>query len=109
MPKRYVKETVKYLEQHYRTAKICETADYIGINRSYLTAIFKREMGMSPQRYLMKFRMERGCRLLVETDAPISEVASAIGYENGLTYSKTFKNMYGMSPSKYRKLNKKDL
>lgn len=105
MSKRYVEETVKYLECHYRKVKISDTAKYIGINRSYLSGIFKREMGMSPQKYLLDYRMKRGCELLVETTLPITDVAHAIGYENPLTYSKTFKNIFGVSPSFYRRMN----
>lgn len=106
MSKMYVAAAVKYMTENYKTAKIRDTAEHIGINRSYLCGIFKNEMGIPPQRFLIDYRMELGCRLLVETNDSITEVSHQIGYENPLTFSKSFKIVYGMCPSAYRKLNK---
>ncbi|MBQ9329352.1 MAG: AraC family ligand binding domain-containing protein, partial [Solobacterium sp.] len=55
----YVEYAVTYILGNYATAKISDLARYIGINRSYLTHLFKEKKGVSPQEYLMQCRIER--------------------------------------------------
>ena len=81
---------------------IAEIANKIGINRSYLSIIFKKRVGMSPQQYLILFRLEKAASLLLSTDLAIRTVAADVGYSDPLTFSKAFKQKYGMSPSDYR-------
>ena len=83
-----------------------QLADYIGINRSYFTAIFKKLVGVSPQEYLLSYRMEESMKLLTECDLPIKTIAASVGYDNPLTFSKIFKNRFGCSPQNYRKEHK---
>ena len=48
------------VSHHYQEkVKINELADYIGVNRSYLTSSFKKAVGCSPQEYLVNLRMEK--------------------------------------------------
>lgn len=101
-PDVYVDNALAYIHNHYTDAKVSDIASYIGITRSYLTHIFKQRMEISPQEYLLSYRLEQGSRLLRTTGMSIQEIAEAIGYENPLTFSKMFKNVYGMSPKYYR-------
>lgn len=102
----YSQKAQQYMEQNLSTARICETAAYIGINRSYLSYVFKSEYGISPREYLLGLRMEQGCNLLRNTNTSITEIAQSIGYENPLTFSKCFKNVYGICPREYRNRNR---
>ena len=99
----YVKHAVEYITQNYnKRIKINELADYIGVNRSYLTSSFKKAMGCSPQEYLVNLRMDKAKSLLKKTDIPINAVASAVGYTDQLAFSKIFKQNFGLSPKAYR-------
>lgn len=99
----YVKMAVDTIMALYHTKiKISDIADKIGINRSYLTSIFKREMKMSPQAFLIQVRLERAAQLLRETDMLIGNVAFAVGYSDALSFSKAFKQKYQVSPSEYK-------
>lgn len=99
----YVKHAVEYITQNYdKRIKINELADYIGVNRSYLTCSFKKAMGCSPQVYLVNLRMDKARSLLTKTDIPINAVASAVGYTDQLAFSKIFKQHFGLSPKAYR-------
>ena len=60
---------------------------------------------MTPNDYLSFFRMEESCRLLIQTDKSIKEIAVLVGYENPLTFSRAFKNIHGVSPLAYRVKN----
>lgn len=98
----YVDKAVIYIQENYSNVKISDVARNIGINRSYLTKIFKNKMGISPQEYLMQCRLKSACRLLVDTDAQIQDIARHVGYDNLLTFSKIFKGKFGLSPKNYR-------
>ena len=98
----YVNYAVDLIKENYTTIKIADVANCIGLHRCYLSNIFKQEMGISPQKYLMQCRVQEACRLLEETSIPIQEISRQVGYDNPLTFSKTFKNFYGISPKNYR-------
>ena len=99
----YINYAIKYIQNNYANLQIRNVAEYIGLNRTYFTAIFKEKMYMSPQEYLMKTRMRHACELLENTDLPVRVIAGSVGYENALTFSKIFKQKYGVSPVDYRK------
>ena len=99
----YVNYAVRFMESNYSGIKVSDVADYIGINRTYLTAIFKKKMYMSPQEYLMQVRMTKSKELLRKTDVPIYVIAKEVGYDDQLAFSKMFKKKYGLSPEQYRK------
>jgi AraC family transcriptional regulator of arabinose operon len=101
-PDVYISHAIDFMVNNYATIKVSDVAQYIGINRSYLTNIFKKKMQVSPQEYLLQYKLSQGCKLLLETHLSIQEVAQKIGYDNPLTFSKIFKSVYGISPSRYR-------
>lgn len=100
---RYIKSAINYIAENYtRNIKISELADYIGVNRSYLTSSFKKLMGYSPKEYLIGLRMEKAKSLLETTDVPINTIANSVGYNDQLAFSKMFKRYAGISPMVYR-------
>ena len=103
--KDYVKEAVNLLiNSREKTVKVSDVADELGISRSYLTSLFKREMKASPQQFLMNFRMERAGDLLRSTDRPVGEIAEEVGYADSMSFSKAFRNYFHMTPSEFRLL-----
>ncbi len=104
----YVHYAIRFIESNYSGIKITDVADYIGINRTYLTSIFKAKMHVSPQEYLMQVRMDKSRELLLNTDVPIYVVAQEVGYSDQLAFSKIFKRKYGLSPDQYRKKHRNE-
>lgn len=101
--KMYVRRAVDYMMDSYnKKIRISDIADVIGLNRSYFTNIFKKEMNMSPQDYLISLRLEKAAKLLQETNQSVRMVAFNTGYEDSLSFSKAFKQRYHMTPSEYR-------
>lgn len=101
----YIEYAIRYIHDNYARVKINEVADFVNLNRTYFAALFRRKMYMSPQAYLMKIRMERACELLKNTTLPVRIIAGSVGYENPLTFSKVFKQKYGVGPKEYRMEN----
>lgn len=104
----YVEHALQYISENYINLHVQEIADYIGINRSYLTTIFKKCLHISPQEYLMQFRLKKAAEMLRYAPLPVQSVASQVDYQDPLSFSRTFKNFFGSSPKKYREefLNK---
>ena len=98
----YVDYALQYIKLHYEHITVQDIADYIGINRSYLTSIFKKQLNVSPKEYLMRFKLNIAAKQLTDTTMSIQEIATGIGYDNPLTFSKIFKQEYGNSPRHYR-------
>lgn len=107
-PDVYVNTAIEYIGEHYPHTKVSEIAAYIGISRYYLTHIFKEKLHVSPQEFLLNYRMEQANRLLRTTGLSVQAVSEKVGYENPLTFSKTFKNKFGLSPKKYREKMKRE-
>jgi len=99
----YVEHALEFIDHNFdKKIKVNDIANYIGIDRSYLANIFKKSMGMSPQQYLVNYRLERACGLLKTTSLPISNIATRVGYNDPLSFSKVFKMFYNTSPKAYR-------
>lgn len=101
----YVNLAIHYLSCNYdKKIKITDLANYIGINRSYLTNNFKKITGVSPQEFLLELRMNKAASLLQETGLSVHDVAEHVGYDDALAFSKVFKQRLGVSPREYRNL-----
>ena len=95
----YVKHAMEYIAYHYREKiKINELADYIGVNRSYLTSSFKKAIGCSPQEYLVNLRMEKARDMLRNTGMQINAIAAAVGYQDQLAFSKILSSISERAP-----------
>lgn len=101
----YVRTAVNLLiNSANKNVKVNDVVDAIGISRSYLTSIFKKEMKVSPQAFLMNFRMETAASLLRSTEMPVGKIAEEIGYADTMSFSKAFKKHYHLTPTEFRQL-----
>ena len=101
----YVRYAVDYMENNYATSmSVAEVSDYLGIDRSYFSVIFKQIQGLSPNEFLLRIRMRKSIHFLQNPSMPIREIAHQVGYEDALTFSKAFKRFFGVSPKHYRDL-----
>lgn len=64
---------------------------------------FKRETGMTPGEFLMRFRAVRAMDLLVGTNNSIAAIGRLVGYHNAAAFSRAFLNIAGTSPRAYRR------
>ena len=64
---------------------------------------FRRAFGETPHRYLQRRRVERATFLLRETDTSVSEICLDVGFASLGTFSRTFRDIIGLSPTEYRR------
>ena len=79
-----------------------ELAEQVFISPTYLSKIFKSEVGMPFVQYLNQIRVEQSKYLLLFTDKPISEIYSLTGFEDQSYFTKVFRNIVGVSPGRFR-------
>ncbi|NGN93806.1 helix-turn-helix transcriptional regulator [Nocardioides sp. KC13] len=72
------------------------------VSSAHFTRRFKAVFGETPHRYLQRRRIERSMALLRDTSMPVTEVALTVGFTSLGTFSRTFRDIVGTSPSGYR-------
>ena len=100
----YIKKACEYIHSRLHTKlTVQEVSTYLNIDRSYLTFLFRRELSLSPQQYILAEKMKTACEYLSTTDYDVSHIAQSVGYEDLFAFSHAFKRVVGTSPSLYRK------
>lgn len=106
LKKFYVKEAINYIENNFqRNITVEDISNFSGLNKSYFGKIFKDVMNITPQDFLIQYRMRKACELLKTTSLSIKEVGEQVGYSNQLHFSKIFKNTYKISPREWKLKN----
>jgi len=78
----------------------------LGINRSRINEILKKELGFTFNTYLNKLRLAEAARLLSATeDANVTQIACSVGYNNVSYFNKLFKNEYGCTPKTFKNIS----
>lgn len=98
----YYKYALNYINAKYAEVSVKDVAEYIGITSQYLANIFKEMSDTTPKQYIMDKRMKKAESLLKSSELQIQEIASAVGYKDPLTFSKVYKNYFGVSPTSHR-------
>ena len=100
-----VELAMHYFRENYRSEINVE--DYAlsrGMSASNFYRVFKQISGSTPLQYILKLRLSNAQNLLENSNLSIAEIASAVGYENPLYFSRLFHKHIGVSPSEYRKM-----
>lgn len=101
---RLISQVIEYIAVHYSEPLTLQSvAEYISLNPSYLSRLFKQVIGMTFKEYLTFVRIEEAKRLLSYTDFPIIDIAVAVGFESQSYFSQVFKKTTGIAPNKYRR------
>lgn len=102
MPKA-IEEVVRMIHTRYQTDLSLEwLAKQVYLSPSYLSYLFKKEKGISINKFITMYRMEKAKELLLTTNRKIIDISQDVGYSNFPYFSSLFKSHYGVSPSQYR-------
>lgn len=93
---------------HHRPAQdwtVEALARDVGCSRSVLAERFTRHLGLSPMRYLMRWRLAVAASALRSRggDAKLASVAEDVGYASETAFNRAFKREYGVSPQRWRR------
>ena len=97
------KTIISYMEKHYpEPISLQQLSDLIPCNSQYLCRFFREIAGISPMQYLITYRIERACFLLLHTTQSVTEIALDCGFENISYFIRKFREIKGESPKEYR-------
>ena len=105
----YVLAAIKYIQFNYsHDISVDDIAKAVGVSRSHLYRVFMSNVGQSPIDYLTGYRISEACSLLKNTGLSIAEIAVSVGFFDQFYFSRVFKKVKGVPPSKYLAALEKD-
>ncbi len=101
-----VNKSINYILDHLnKKITTDELARQANLNRSYLSVLFKKEVGRSIQEYIQDKRVETAQNMLRNSSFSFSDIAYSLCYTSQSYFCKCFKGATGMTPKEYRDQN----
>ena len=102
----YVNEAIAFIEINYNSdITVEDLADICGLNRNHFSKIFKQIVQITPQQFIIRYRMNKACEFLADRKLSVTEVGCLVGYKHPLRFSRAFKTTFGVSPREWRNNN----
>ncbi|WP_440896514.1 response regulator transcription factor [Amphibacillus sp. Q70] len=99
-----MQKILTYIAEHYKESlSLTELADHFHFNPSYLSFYFTNHHDEGFSEYLNRIRIKKSMELLEYSSESISTISEKVGYSEHSYFSKVFKKITGMSPSRYRR------
>lgn len=95
---------LRYIEEHYRDGVLSGLADELGCSLYSLSRLIKSMTGKTYTELLQEKRLNQSSYLLKNTNLSITDISLNVGYSNFSYFYRIFRERYGVSPQKYRKL-----
>lgn len=100
---RLVKQIIRYIEDTHTESFLLETlAQDLGYNKRYLCSAFKKATGITILDYLNHVRIRHATNCFYYYNVPISVIAQFVGFVTPLHFTRVFKKLVGISPSRFR-------
>ncbi|MBN8853146.1 MAG: hypothetical protein BGO55_13570 [Sphingobacteriales bacterium 50-39] len=98
-----INKVYKYIDAHYREKiSLSDVAGHLCMTPEYFSRSFSKIMKKSFFEFLNEYKISRSCKLLIETDKPISEVCYDSGFESIPFFYRQFKKFKNCQPKQYR-------
>ena len=103
-------KAIRYIDQHYQEdLSLASIADQLSFSLSYTSKIMKKYTGIPFVKYLSYVRVRASLEALLEGRDSIEKISEDSGMPSSKAYSTAFKELYGISPSSYRKMFQRNL
>lgn len=97
-----IRRAQQYIHAHLRERlTVPEVARNTDVSASYLTALFRKHLQISPGEYIRRMKLEESKRLIREGSMNFTEIAQALEYSTVHHFSRQFKEKFGMTPTEY--------
>lgn len=101
--KEYVKRAVAYIRENYaKKITLTDIANHVGLSKGYLQKVFNKESKTSVIEYLLHYRIEQACKLLIENEYSIAEISDMVGFSDVKNFYVIFKRSINETPGSYR-------
>ena len=82
--------------------RVSELAKHLGLTTAHLALQFQKSTGLSPMAYYQRRRIQHACRLLLDLERSITDIAHELGFCDSAHFTHLFKRYQGVLPSEYR-------
>ncbi|MDR1068599.1 MAG: AraC family transcriptional regulator [Clostridiales Family XIII bacterium] len=97
-----IMRAIRYIHSHlYETCSTRDIARHLGLHTNYLSALFRKETGVTLTAYIKRLKLEEAKRLLLAGETRVMEIAEMLGYNSVSYFSKDFTKWVGSSPKRY--------
>ena len=105
--KKYLPRLVKmmtYIEEHLtEKIELAQVAEHVSLSRTYASAIFREELGITMSEFILNERMLEAKRMLRDTDLTVAAIADRLAFCSQSYFTKNFAEAEGMTPVEYRR------
>jgi AraC-like DNA-binding protein len=99
-----VNRSLQYIHEHIgQDISVQELAAIVCVSKDHFIRLFKKEMLLTPIKYIHSKKIEKAQLLLLTGDSPIRDIALDLSFDNISYFNKIFKQYTGKTPSEYRK------
>jgi AraC-like DNA-binding protein/quercetin dioxygenase-like cupin family protein len=93
----------KYIEKHFdKKISLADISAEVNMSEEYFSRFFSKTMKKSFFEFLNEYKINRACKLLIETDRQVSEICYAAGFESIPFFYRQFKKFKNCQPKNYR-------
>ena len=92
-----------FIKEHYNeNIRLGDIARAVNVSERECLRSFRKALGTSPEQYLIAYRLSEGVKMLENSNLQIAEIAYKTGFDSPAHFSRSFKSLYGFSPSRWR-------
>jgi AraC-like DNA-binding protein len=93
-----------YIKEHLgEKIELAAIAEHVNVSRTYASAIFKEELGITISDFILQERMLEAERMLRETDRSVADISSSLAFCSQSYFTKRFTELKGVTPLEYRR------
>ena len=101
-----VLQCMDYIHYHlHEQILVSRLAEFVHLNESYLSILFKRQTGTTITEYIITKRMEAAENLLKYSDFSLADISDILHFASYSHFARTFRKYYHTSPKEYRNQN----
>jgi len=103
LPACRVRRVAQYIQDNVqRGVRLAELSAVVHMSPFHFARLFKRSTGVSPHRFLVRYRIDQARALLAAQTVPIAEIGRSVGFRTASHFTTTFRRFTGVTPSAYR-------
>ncbi len=98
-----ITQCIEYIYNHiHDRITVDDLADYTKLSQSYLSRLFKKELGISVSDYIREKKIEKAQNLLRYSDFSLVEISNYLSFSSQSHFIQSFEKLVGLTPKKYR-------
>jgi AraC-like DNA-binding protein len=99
-----VSRALEFIEEHFSDPiSIEDIVSHSQVSRRHFFRLFEQAVGVSPMEYLKKLRLQKAASMLLTTNASVTQIAFACGFNDSNYFSSLYHKEFGMSPTHFKK------